>query len=195
MTRVEADCHPHAPEERAQEFRCADGGSTEFEYLNLLHALILATKPGLVLETGTFHGLGTLAIAAALAGNGRGKLISVDIDSCDSARTLVDQFELGEQVDFHRGDSAQFCATWVGSPFEFAFFDSDMSTRHRECELLRSRRKLAPGALAVFHDASPLRYGVPVSWELTQYLRSLPGGITLPLSRGLRIWQQQELLP
>jgi predicted O-methyltransferase YrrM len=66
----ESSLHPHVAEERSELFRAADGGSTEYEYLNLIHGLVLATKPTLVLETGTFRGYGTLALGSAIHRNG-----------------------------------------------------------------------------------------------------------------------------
>ncbi len=178
----EAVLHPHAPEERAELFHAANGGSTEYEYLTLLNALVFATKPKLVIETGTHHGFGTLALASAIAANGFGKLVTVDIGGCEGARRACAEHGLEKWVEFQQSDSIQFCATWTGEPFDFAFFDSELHLRHRECDLLLRRDKFSPGALAVFHDASPLRYGVAASMEMIQYLDRLPGGLMLPLS-------------
>jgi predicted O-methyltransferase YrrM len=184
----ESEVHPHAPEERAELFHSADGGSTEYEYLNLLHALVLATKPRLVLETGTFRGFGTLALGSALKWNRLGELISVDAGECTEAKTLARNYGLNN-VKFIQSDSVQFCAGWQGEPFNFVFHDSGMSARHRESDLLQRKGKLAPKATVAFHDSSPLRYGVDCSWEMLQYLDSQGGGLSLNLSRGLRILQ------
>ena len=187
--QCEASHHPHSPEERAELFHAADGGSTEFEYLNLVHALILAAKPSYLLETGTYNGYGTLAIASAIALNGCGRVTSVDVGECQGARELVKRYGLEPHVEFVQSESVQFCAQWTNQPFDFAFFDSDVSVRHRECDLLIQRKKLSKGALAVFHDSSDTRYGVATSWEMIHYLQGLPGGLTFNLSRGLRVWQ------
>jgi predicted O-methyltransferase YrrM len=186
--RKESEVHPHAPEERAELFRAADGGSTEYEYLNLIHALVLAAKPLLVLETGTFRGYGTLALASALHSNGLGELITVDQGGCSEAKTLLQKYGM-DMVRFVQSDSVQFCAQWTGDPFNLVFHDSGMSVRHRENDILQRRGKLAPQALAIFHDASPLRYGVDCSWELIQYLNQPRNGLAFNLSRGLRIVQ------
>jgi predicted O-methyltransferase YrrM len=184
----EAGIHPHVAEERAELFHAADGGSTEYEYLNLLQALVLATKPQLILETGTFRGYGTLALGSALKWNGKGKLISVDSGECTEARSLAKKYGLAE-LEFVQSDSIKFCAEWQGEPFNFVFHDSGMSVRHRECDLLQRKGKLALKAIAAFHDASPLRHGVDCSWEMLQYLEHKVGGLSLNLSRGLRILQ------
>lgn len=184
----ESEVHPHAPEERAELFRAADGGSTEYEYLNLIHALTLAAKPLLVLETGTFRGYGTLAIASALHLNGMGQLITVDMGECREAKGLLQKYGLN-MVQCVQSDSVKFCAQWTGEPFNLVFHDSGMSVRHRECDLLHRRAKLAPGALAIFHDASPLRHGMDCSWEMLTYLDQHSSGLKLNLSRGLRVLQ------
>ena len=62
----ESFTHPHCPEEKAELFFTFDVGSTEVESLELLHAIIRRTKPQMCLETGTFCGIGTIAIAHAL---------------------------------------------------------------------------------------------------------------------------------
>lgn len=187
--QVELDCHPHVPEERAELFHTADGGSTEYEYLNLLHALVLATKPRLVLETGTFRGLGSLALASAIHWNGVGRLITVDASESSEAKDLLSKYSLSEYVEFVQSESVQFCAEWAGDQFDFLFFDSDVNVRARECDLLLIRKKIVPGAVAAFHDSSDLRHGASWSWEMIQYLRGLPGGLTLKGSRGLRLVQ------
>lgn len=185
----EGNVHPHSPDERAELFHTNDGGSTEYEYLNLIYALVVATKPRLVLETGTFSGFGSLALGAALSFNGQGKLITVDAGQCENARKLVANYGLADSISFVQSESVQFCAQWAGESFDFAFFDSDVSVRHRECDVLLQRKKLASGAIAVFHDSSYIRFGVAWSWDMIDYLKRLPGGLTLNLSRGLRIVQ------
>jgi predicted O-methyltransferase YrrM len=186
--RYESECHPHAPEERAELFHCAGDGTTELEYLDLIHALVLAAKPRTLLETGSLRGMGTLAIAAALGANGFGKLFSVDLNPSDELRANLERYELAQLVNVIKGNSITLCATWAGEPFEFAFFDSDVHCRAREHDLLRRRGKLSPGAVCVFHDTSAIRHGVDTSFEYIRYTESAPG-LNIPLSRGLKVVQ------
>lgn len=186
--RRESESHPHAPEEYAALFHCAGDGTTEMEYLNLIHALVLATKPEVLLETGSLRGMGTLALAAAIAANGFGKLYSIDLQPSELLRRNLQQYGLSDHVEVVANHSITFCATWMGEPFDFAFFDSDVHCRAREHDILRRRGKLAPGAICVFHDTSAIRHGVDTSFDYIRYTESAPG-LTLPLSRGLKIVQ------
>lgn len=186
--RSEAESHPHAPEEYAQLFHCAGDGTTELEYLDLIHALVGATKPEVLLETGSLRGMGTLAIAAAIAANGFGKLYSIDLNPSDLLRANLEKYGLNDRVQVVAAHSITFCANWAGEPFDFAFFDSDVHCRAREHDILRRRGKLAPGAVCVFHDTSAIRHGVDTSFDYIRYTESAPG-ITLPLSRGMKIVQ------
>lgn len=185
----EAGSHPHAPEEYAHLFHgTGDGGTTEVEYLNLIHALVLATKPETLLETGSERGMGTLAIACAIAANGFGKLYSVDLEPSDRLRNNLRTYGLEDYVEVVANHSITHCTTWLGAAYDFAFFDSDVHCRAREHDILRRRGKLAPGAVCVFHDTSSIRYGVSTSFEYIRYTEAAPG-LTLPLSRGLKIVQ------
>lgn len=190
----ETNVHPHAPEERADLFRCAGGATTEFEYLNLLHALVLAAKPGNVLETGCFKGMGTLALASALAANGFGTVHSIDLKPPEELTANLQRYGLTDRVRIVASDSVSFCATYTGEAFDFVFFDANIHGRAREHDLLARRGKLTPGALCVFHDASPLRHQVMTSFDYIRYTESLPG-IVFPLSRGLKISQQPAGCP
>lgn len=185
--RCESSVHVHAPAERADLFHSADCGSTEFEYLNLLHAIVLASKPALVLETGTYFGYGTLAIASALKSNGTGTMITLDVDACEKARVLVNDAGLASVVEFQKRDAVEFCRTYSGNAFDFMFHDSG-GERAYEHQLLKESKKIMPGALVCFHDASPFRVGPsPNSW--IDGLNGAPNMIWFNLSRGLRLLQ------
>lgn len=182
----ESDIHPHCPEEKSHLFHSSDSGGTEFEYLNLINALVRASKPEHCLETGTYTGLGTLAIASALSWNGSGILHTIDIEECVDARGRVSAYGLGGHVDFVVKDALEFCKTYEGPPLGFVFIDSG-PTRIDETNTLLERKKLAPGAIVVLHDASPLRTGMANTWHHVFEDRCPLKGHTMPLSRGLRI--------
>ena len=185
---IESEIHPHHPLEHSELFHVRDGsGSTEFEFLNLLHAFVLALKPVRVLETGTFTGMGALAIASALQWNGRGQLTTIDIDECREARELAERYhELKHHIKFARADAEEYLDNYQGEPFEVAFIDSG-DGRLREVLILIARQKLASGALVVVHDTSHLRVNANPSWgEIFEKDCPLKGH-SIPLSRGIRI--------
>lgn len=188
----ETDIHPHVDDEHSDRFHSSDSGSTEWEYLNLLYALVVAIKPVNILETGTAMGYGTLALAAAVRANGFGNVTTVDTDSCTTAKELLQRFDLEREapyvpdiprartVHFVQQTGLEFCAR-VHNNIDFAFFDSDVSCRHHECATLIRRGKLK--GIATFHDASPLRYSHGSNFEMVNWIESR-GGILFPLSRG-----------
>ena len=62
-----------------------DYDSTEREVSELVGAFVRATKPQLVLETGTSYGYTAEAIGRALAANGRGWLVTLEHDAACAA--------------------------------------------------------------------------------------------------------------
>lgn len=179
----ESTIHEHAPEESAELFHAADGGSTEWEYLNLLFSIVVARKPRRVIETGTASGFGTLALAAAVYANGVGSVVTVDTGECHRARSLVSQFGLTDVVQFVQRDALSHCATTLDC-YDFGFFDSDVGVRHKECQMLIRRKKIS--GLAAFHDASPLRFVHGSNFEMVKWIEGF-SGIILPLSRGMAL--------
>jgi predicted O-methyltransferase YrrM len=194
--RDENDAHPHVPEERADLFRCYDGGSTEVEYLELLAALVRCWKPETVLETGTWNGHGTVAIAQALKTNGLGRLVSVDSNRArvDRVQTRLQSTDLNNTLIVESHSLDYLRAT--SERFDFAFLDSDLEIRVEELEVCRDRGLLLPNALVAIHDTSrrrTLKNGAPdpASLKFHAALRrfcvaeSPKGIIECPYSRGL----------
>ena len=66
------------------------------------YALIRATQPDHIVETGTHLGLGSCAIAAALLKNGHGRLTTIDVDP--EAGYLIGE-PWASVIDQHTGDS------------------------------------------------------------------------------------------
>ena len=157
----ESEIIPHVPEERANLLMACDGTSTEVEVLNVIHAFVRLFKPNLVLETGTYHGMGSVALAAGLKENGFGTLHTLEVrDSCiEKARENVAKFDkdLLNIIRFVHGNSLHYISQYQGPPFDFAFFDSQLNLRHVEFHTLASAGKLAKGAICLFHDTSRLR--------------------------------------
>ena len=185
--QIEGVVHPHDPRDCAGLFHVRDAeGSTEYEFLNLLHAFVLAMKPALVLETGTCLGMGTVAIAHALTMNGVGRLFTVDTEDCPEAKRNIYNFGLAFCTEFVRSDAADYCARYDGEPFDLAFIDSG-DGRLKETLTLMSRGKLHAGSLVLVHDAGPHRKGFSTSWKEAFDESCLLHADTLPLSRGLRL--------
>lgn len=159
--KSESDIHPHDPEERAHLYHAIDNGSTELEILNFINALVCLFKPKVVLETGTFLGFGTCAIASGLKSNGHGRLLSLEIDAVRIrwSRDHLYQFDptLEKLVTFINESSLDFIEAYAGAPFNLIFFDTELPIRIKEFQLIRKRGLLAPGAVCIIHDTSPHR--------------------------------------
>lgn len=152
----ESFAHPHIEKEQSHLFDVADGGSTEYEILNWLHATIRALKPKLILETGAWEGLGTVAMAHACKINGFGKVHSLEISpsQCVRLQTVLEEQRLLPWAEVHCCDSIQFLNE-SNLIFDIGFFDSLTEIRPIECEILLKKNCLTK--MAIFHDTSPYR--------------------------------------
>jgi len=141
---------PHGNEEG---FHRWDGMAMEYEYQVLLQSLVLASKPELVIETGTGRGYTSAFIADALVENGFGKLITFEPDPkfAEEARANL----AGMPVEVVNAPSS----TYTGRDPDFLFLDSGPEYRKDEIERWLSR----PGLLVAVHDANrayPLGLGL-----------------------------------
>lgn len=191
----EAQVHPHVVQEKPHLFESVDGGSTEIEMLNFLHSTIRLTKPSLILETGSYLGIGTLAIANACKLNGFGKVVSLEFDTnyYNFAKKIIQKEGLEEWVELINGDTLKYLKE-THYTFDLGFFDSENDIRGIECEICLQRNILKK--TAVFHDTSRYRdsiHGVKCSekqqkyrekiFELSRY-PTCTGYIESNLSRG-----------
>ena len=158
---IESDIHPHIPEERSHLFQAADLCSSEEETLELLFALVRSTKPELILETGTWKGFATAAMAKACWKNGFGKVVTIDYD--ESMRKALEEraaeveYPFWQHVEFVHSHTLPYLYHYDGPSFGFAFLDSDPGSRVEELRMLRDK-KLALG-LVMVHDTSRHRAG------------------------------------
>jgi len=156
--KQEAEIHPHTPAEKAESYHAIDSGSTELEVLNFINALVCLFKPQRVLETGTFLGFGTCAIADGLRSNNQGRLSSIELDPVHLkwAREHMWQFDpkLEQRVDFFNVSSLTFLENYEGLPFDLLFLDSELDIRAQEFSIARKRGLIAVGAVCVIHDTS-----------------------------------------
>jgi predicted O-methyltransferase YrrM len=139
---------PWCPEPQLWEGH--DFDSTEREVSELVAALVLATKPRLVLETGTGYGYTAEAIGRALAANGRGRLVTVERDSALAAVARSRCREL--PVEVLEADSASWLPP-AGESIDFAWLDGHIIGRVHD--LSRLQNHFSPGAIVGVHDTGP----------------------------------------
>jgi caffeoyl-CoA O-methyltransferase len=89
----------------------------------LLEALIVVGGGRHVLEIGTFTGVGTLTIAAALPVDGRVTTLEVDEDIAAVARRHFDASPYGHRVELIVGDALETIAGLEG-PFDLVYIDA-----------------------------------------------------------------------
>lgn len=129
--------------------------AVELEVGELLAALVRATKPEVVIETGTYKGFSTLMIAAALKRNDRGHLYTIDINDhrvMDECRS----FELDSWVTFIQSDSELAIQSLVGKvgKIDFLWLDADHTKKSVLNEVSAAIPSLRPGTIIAFHDTT-----------------------------------------
>ncbi|MGW0435476.1 class I SAM-dependent methyltransferase [Micromonospora sp. NPDC003197] len=112
------------------------------------YAIVRATRPGHVVETGVDKGLGTCVLASALLRNTAegdpGRLTSLDINP--EAGYLARAEPWASVVDLVIGDSIASIAA-LDRPVDIFLHDSDHSVTHERREFEAIEAKLAPSAL------------------------------------------------
>lgn len=169
-----------------------DGDSTEVEVSVLVGSLVVALQPDLVVETGAGWGQSTEAIARALAANGLGRYVALEIDEerAESARRRAAAYGTGEVLLASSHD-------WEpesGSP-PIGLLYSDSYYEDRVPELLRLRAWMRRGSVAVFHDTAPgrgshrIRSGRDLRGEIEHELvrRGIVRVAHLPTPRGVSV--------
>jgi caffeoyl-CoA O-methyltransferase len=89
----------------------------------LLEALIVAGGARRVLEIGTFTGVGTLTMAAALPADGTVTTLEVDRDTAAAARRHIDASPYAERIELIVGDALETIAVLEG-PFDLVYIDA-----------------------------------------------------------------------
>lgn len=162
-----------------------DGWTAEVEIIELIYGLVRATKPCLAVETGTWHGMTAAAIGRALQVNGRGRLVTTEIDpeSFAAASARIEGAGLVGTVATTNQASLSFKPD---QPIDFLLLDSELGLRLEEFR--HFQHYLAPGAIVVFHDTNAshavVRAGVE-ELSRTGVLRVL----TLRTPRGIAVCQ------
>jgi len=89
----------------------------------LLEMLVVATRARHVLEVGTFTGVGTLTMAAALPAGGRVTTLERDQAMAAVAQRHFDENPVGDRIELIVGDAVQTIAELEG-PFELVYIDA-----------------------------------------------------------------------
>ncbi len=161
-----------------------DGDSTEREVAELIGALVRATQPELVVETGSAFGETTEQIVRALGRNGHGHLVTLEVEPerTEYVRHRIPASGVWEIVE----TSSLEWEPPPGSPPVGLLF-SDTFRELRCAELLRFQPWMRQGAIAAVHDsawdAGPLRGWIENSIVKT----GLGRAIDLPTPRGLTL--------
>jgi len=108
------------------------------------YALVRILKPGLVVETGTDKGLGSVVLAEALMANGEGRLVTIDIEPA-SGMLLTSRYD--EVVTRIIGDSVASLGSLTS--VDLFIHDSDHSAEHEEAEFRCVAPALSPKAVLV----------------------------------------------
>jgi predicted O-methyltransferase YrrM len=162
MGRALPSQHPLTAAQRAEALQdiympvSAEGGK-------LLYALVRACRPELVVEFGTSFGISTIHLAAAVADNGTGHVITTELSSrkVKAARENLEQAGLAGVVTLLEGDALATLSGVAGadgngqdtpSPVGLVLLDGWKDLYLPVLALLASR--LTPGAVVVADDSS-----------------------------------------
>jgi len=186
---VQREDHRATPEcPHPERWKMFDRMTAEVEVLAFLRSLVATIKPQLVLETGTFMALSTLAMAEALQENGFGKVITCESDPVvfAKARERIQASGLGGWIDCRNESSLE---TAVDGQVDLLFSDSDYSLR--EAEVRRFLPQISPHGLILMHDASSDIKTVREA-ALRLEREGLISVVLLPTPRGLAIAQKRD---
>lgn len=171
-----------------ERWKMLDAQSAEIEVLDFLKALIVAVKPDVVVETGTFIGHSAISMAEGLKQNGFGKIITTEFDLkvYEKARQNIQASGLSKWIEVHRASSLDL---QVDDQIDILYSDSEPSIR--EQEVRRFLPKLKTGGLVLIHDANS-SFKVVREAALALEQEGLLSVLLLPTPRGLVVAQKLE---
>lgn len=132
---------------RPELWHAWDDEATELEVTELVAAFVRATQPEYVLETGTYDGQTTRAIAEALERNGHGRLVSIEQD--EKLARIVGTHLNGLPVQVIAGNVDDYVPDGI---IDFAFIDAGPD---RIAQLERLLPSFAQNAVVIIHDTAP----------------------------------------
>lgn len=171
-----------------EKWQMVDAQSAELEVLDLLKSIVLAVKPELIVETGTFIGHSAIKMAEGLSANGSGKIVTVEYDPAiyAKARENIEASGLGEWIECRNASSLEIN---IDGPIDILYSDSE--TRIRENEVRRFLPLIRPRGLVLIHDASS-QFKVVREAALRLEQEGLLSVVLLSTPRGLVIAQKRE---
>jgi prolipoprotein diacylglyceryl transferase len=186
---LQPEYHKPTPEcPHPERWHMYDSMTAEVEVLDFLKALVIAIKPELVVETGTFSGLSTLRIAEGLKANGFGRVITCEYDAkvFAAAKERFTKSGLSEWIDARNESSLEMK---VDGRIDLLFCDSDAPIRGQEVRHFLPQ--MNPNGLILMHDASSAMTTVrEAALQLEQ--EGLISVVLLPTPRGLVVAQKRE---
>jgi predicted O-methyltransferase YrrM len=153
-----------------------DIDATEFEVLDLVHGLVRGTQPEVAVETGTYLGDGTRAIASALVANRHGVLHTFETHADKVAAARESCHDLTGWIRFHNRELGDWTPP---GPVDFCFFDSSFGARRVEFYALLPF--MHARTVVVFHDTAPHLSMRPLLDDMPLTLLDLhtPRGVTV----------------
>jgi predicted O-methyltransferase YrrM len=186
---LQPEYHRPTPEcAHPQRWSMYDGMTAEVEVLEFLRCLVTTLKPELVVETGSFSGISTLWIAEGLRQNGRGKVITCEIDPLvySNAKQRIAASDVAQWIECRNESSLEMN---VEGTIDLFFSDSEMSIR--EQEVRRFLPQINPNGIILIHDASSHLHKVR-ECVLKLEAEGLVSVVLLPTPRGLAVAQKRQ---
>ncbi len=171
-----------------QLWKMLDAQSTEVEVLDFLKALVVAMKPRLIVETGTFLGHGTLKLAEGLRHNGFGRVITIELDPAIRARAL-ERFKASGLSGWIESRLESSLDAKIDGTIDLLFSDSHLP--NREAEVRRLLPHIDPRGLVLIHDASS-HFHIVREAVLRLEAEGLISSVLMSTPRGLAIAQRRE---
>jgi len=186
---LQPEYHRATPEcPHPERWSMYDSMTAEIEVLEFLRCMVTTIKPELVVETGTFSGISTLWIAEGLKQNGRGRVITCELDPAiyNNAKERIAKSELSEWIECRNESSLE---TKIDGRIDLLFSDSDIPIR--EQEVRRFLSQMNPYGIILLHDASSHLKQVR-GGALRLEAEGLISAVFLPTPRGLVVAQKRE---
>lgn len=152
----------------------------------LLYSLIRTGRPETVVEFGTSFGISTIYLAAAVADNGSGKVISAELNLAKAASAAANLAEAGlsEVTEIVTGDARETLAR-VPGPIGFVLLDGWKESYLEMLRILEPR--LAPGAMVVADDTESF---ASMLGDYLGYVRDETNGyvsVSFPIGDGVEV--------
>jgi predicted O-methyltransferase YrrM len=151
---------------------------------DLLYILVRAKHPNAVIEFGTSYGISTIYLAAAVADNGAGRVVSTELSEAKAlaARANLEEARLADRVTILLGD-ATTTLNDIPGPIDLVLLDGWKDLCLPVLQSLESR--LAIGALIVADDIN-----LPSLSAYLEYVRHPANGyisVAFPVEDGMEI--------